>query len=119
MSKFTPGPWVIDWNVARLDIFSSDAKVLVASLRRSAMSPAIDEAARANARLIAAAPNLYAALVKTMKKCRCRGTGVWTRSCTLCGDSTFDHECNDKCLPCDDADCVAARAVIAEVGGVA
>ena len=28
MSKYTPGPWVIDWNVARLDIFSSDAKVL-------------------------------------------------------------------------------------------
>ena len=63
MSKFTPGPWAIDWNVARLDIFSSDAKVLVASLRRSAMSPAIDEAARANARLIAAAPDLLATLV--------------------------------------------------------
>jgi hypothetical protein len=64
MSKFTPGPWVIDWNVSRLDIFSSDAKVLVASLRRSAMSPAIDEAARANARLIAAAPDLLATLVE-------------------------------------------------------
>jgi hypothetical protein len=64
MSKFTPGPWVIDWNVARLDIFSSDAKVLVASLRRSAMSPAIDEAARANARLIAAAPDLLATLAE-------------------------------------------------------
>lgn len=64
MSKHTRGPWVIDWNVARLDIFSSDAKVLVASLRRSAMSPAIDEAARANARLIAAAPDLLAMLVE-------------------------------------------------------
>ena len=61
-TKHTQGPWVIDWNVARLDIFSSDTKVLVASLRRSALSEDIDEAARANARLIAAAPEIYAAL---------------------------------------------------------
>jgi len=61
-TKHTTGPWVIDWNVARLDIFSSDAKVLVASLRRSALSEDIDEAARANARLIAAAPELLNAL---------------------------------------------------------
>lgn len=58
-TKHTPGPWEIDWNVTRLDIFSSDAKVLVASLRRSALSEGIDEAARANARLIAAAPEMY------------------------------------------------------------
>ena len=61
-TKHTQGPWVIDWNVARLDIFSSEAKVLVASLRRSALSEDIDEAARANARLIAAAPELLQAL---------------------------------------------------------
>jgi len=61
-TKHTTGPWVIDWNVARLDIFSSDTKVLVASLRRSALSEDIDEAARANARLIAAAPELLNAL---------------------------------------------------------
>ena len=60
--KHTTGPWVIDWNVARLDIFSSEAKVLVASLRRSALSEDIDEAARANARLIAAAPEMYEAI---------------------------------------------------------
>ena len=62
MSAHTPGPWSIDWNVARLDVFSADAATLVASLRRSAMSAAIDEAARANARLIAAAPELLEAL---------------------------------------------------------
>lgn len=62
MSKHTPGPWAIDWNVLRLDVFSSDARTLVASLRRSAMSPGIDEAARANARLIAAAPDMLSAL---------------------------------------------------------
>jgi len=61
-TKHTQGPWVIDWNVARLDIFSSEAKVLVASLRRSALSEDIDEAARANARLIAAAPDLLDSL---------------------------------------------------------
>jgi len=58
MSKHTPGPWAIDWNVSRLDVFSGDAATLVASIRRSAISAGIDETARANARLIAAAPDL-------------------------------------------------------------
>ncbi len=62
MSKHTPGPWTIDWNVSRLDIFSADAATLVATLRRSALSPGIDDAAKANARLIAAAPELLEAL---------------------------------------------------------
>ena len=61
-TKHAPGPWVIDWNVSRLDIFGSDETTLVASLRRSPLSQAIDEAARSNARLIAAAPEIYAAL---------------------------------------------------------
>ena len=64
MSKHTPGEWVIDWNVSRLDIFSSDAATLVASIRRSALSASIDETARANARLIAAAPELLAAAIE-------------------------------------------------------
>ena len=61
-TKHTTGPWVIDWNVSRLDIFGSDETTLVASLRRSPLSQAIDEAARANARLIAAAPEMYEAI---------------------------------------------------------
>ena len=61
-TKHTTGPWVIDWNVSRLDIFGSDETTLVASLRRSPLSQAIDEAARANARLIAAAPDLLDSL---------------------------------------------------------
>ena len=61
-TKHTPGPWVIDWNVSRLDIFGSDETTLVASLRRSPLSQAIDEAARSNARLIAAAPEMYEAI---------------------------------------------------------
>lgn len=61
-TKHTPGPWVIDWNVSRLDIFGADETTLVASLRRSSLSQAIDEAARSNARLIAAAPEMYEAI---------------------------------------------------------
>jgi len=61
-TKHTTGPWVIDWNVSRLDIFGADETTLVASLRRSPLSQAIDEAARANARLIAAAPDLLDSL---------------------------------------------------------
>ena len=61
-TKHTTGPWVIDWNVSRLDIFGSDETTLVASLRRSSLSQAIDEAARSNARLIAAAPEMYEAI---------------------------------------------------------
>jgi hypothetical protein len=56
--KPTPGPWVIDWNVSRLDVFSSDAATLVATLRRSTLSDGIDKTAISNARLIAAAPDL-------------------------------------------------------------
>ena len=56
MIQHTPGPWVIDWNVSRLDVFSSDAATLVATLRRSTLSFGIDATAIANARLIAAAP---------------------------------------------------------------
>lgn len=62
MSAHTPGSWALDWNVSRIDVFSSDAKTLIATIRRSAMSEGIDAAARANARLIAAAPELLEAL---------------------------------------------------------
>jgi hypothetical protein len=48
--------------VSRLDIFSADAATLVATIRRSTLSAGIDDVAKANARLIAAAPNLLAVL---------------------------------------------------------
>jgi hypothetical protein len=63
--KNTPGPWVIDWNVSRLDVFSSDAATLVATLRRSTLSDGIGKTTIANARLIAAAPDLLEALKDT------------------------------------------------------
>src|SRR5690606_26551510 len=62
MEKHTPGPWSIDWNVTRLDIYGSDERTLIATLRRSALSEGVDAAARASARLIVAAPCLLAAL---------------------------------------------------------
>ena len=61
-TKHTPGPWALDWNVARIDVFSADAATLVATVRRSTMSAGVDSTARTNARLIAAAPDLYDAL---------------------------------------------------------
>lgn len=64
MEKHTPGPWSIDWNVARLDIYGGDERTLIATLRRSALSEGVDAAARANALLIAAAPELLEALQK-------------------------------------------------------
>lgn len=31
---------------------------------------------------------------------RCGGSGTVDRDCSLCGDSTYDHECNDGPAPC-------------------
>jgi hypothetical protein len=55
---------------------------------------------------------LREALEDMMKKCRCRGKGVYTRDCTLCGDSTFDHVCNDEERPCTDPACAFARTTL-------
>jgi hypothetical protein len=63
-TKFTPGPWVIDWNVSKLDLYGADERTIVATVQRSMMSPAIDSAAIANARLIRAAPKLYNVLAE-------------------------------------------------------
>lgn len=62
MSKHTPGPWAIDWNVSRIDVFSADAATLVATIRRSTLSAGIDDVAKANARLISASPVMLEAL---------------------------------------------------------
>lgn len=62
-AQHTPGPWSIDWNISRLDIHAGGR--LVATLRRSTRDgpPTYDDAeAKANARLIAAAPEMLEAL---------------------------------------------------------
>ncbi len=61
--------------------------------------------------------SLLEALRERIKKCRCRGTGTYTRECTLCGDSTYDHYCDDEDRPCTDAGCVAARTAVAKAEG--
>jgi len=61
VSKHTSGPWSIDWNVSRLDIYGGDERTVVASIRRSTLSEGIDSAARSNGRLISAAPDLLEA----------------------------------------------------------
>ena len=59
---------------------------------------------------------LVEALERAMQMCRCSGTGKYTRRCTLCGDSTFDHECNDEERACERTACVAARAALKLAG---
>ena len=73
MSAHTKGPWAIDWNVSRIDVFSSDAATLIAIIRRSTPSDGIDADARANARLIAAAPELLEALCDLAESVRAAG----------------------------------------------
>lgn len=55
---------------------------------------------------------LRGALEQALTLCRCRGTGKYETSCTLCGDSTFDHQCNDTERACDRTACVAARTAL-------
>jgi hypothetical protein len=56
--------------------------------------------------------DLLAACEIGLKNCKCRGRGSYMTDCTLCGDSTFDHYCNDKKVEC--TDCVPIRAAIAK-----
>lgn len=56
---------------------------------------------------------LLAVAEASAKDCRCRGTGSYERACTLCGDSTYDHNCNDETRPCTDAVCIQRRTAIA------
>lgn len=42
-------------------------------------------------------------LLKEHGKClRCRGKGTIEIDCSYCGDSTYDHYCNDRTETCDD-----------------
>ena len=42
----------------------------------------------------------------------CHGTGVWHTSCSMCGDSTYDHNCDDSEEVCDIPACVLARTAL-------
>ena len=73
MSAHTKGPWALNWYVSCIDVFSSDAATLIATIRRSTLSKGIDADARANARLIAAAPELLEALCDLAESVRAAG----------------------------------------------
>lgn len=64
--------------------------------------------------LTAQRDELLAACEAASKLCHCRGKGVYTKSCSMCGDSTFDHVCDDDEVPCKDPRCAAVRAIIAK-----
>ena len=56
-----------------------------------------------------------ALLRQTIRLCECGGTGQWERSCTYCGDSTYDHNCNDEMRECTSAICHNARAFLSSL----
>ena len=58
--------------------------------------------------------DLNDALREMVKECSCRGTGTRYKACTLCGDSTYDHYCNDTEVQCTNERCIKARAVLGE-----
>lgn len=79
-----------------------------------------------NASYIAAlSPELVKAMIRAivageemMKVCSCRGTGMRRRPCSMCGDSTYDHYCDDDDIPCEVKWCVASRAAHSELASL-
>ncbi len=75
------------------------------------VSDAVDSAFDAGCDFAAAESAAYASRVRVLEdalrewKCEhCGGRGMVYRECTLCGDSTYDHNCNDRhvnCEPCE------------------
>lgn len=58
---------------------------------------------------------LRGALENAKARCMCKGTGKFVAYCRLCGDSTFDHVCEDDgpLADCTRRSCVEARAALA------
>jgi hypothetical protein len=66
----------------------------------------------------AACAQMRAVLVEV--RCRlCGDTGTWTSGCSLCGDSSEDHECVERVHACDLKSCLAKRAALAPDAGKA
>lgn len=66
--KHTPGPWLVAGLPDRYgyESINADGPIAVAQVHRPERPPLPDVVGKANARLIAAAPDLYAALVETL-----------------------------------------------------
>ncbi|NTX08957.1 hypothetical protein [Myxococcus sp. CA040A] len=57
--------------------------------------------AQAETQVAALAADNAVLLEKMLKQCSmCGGRGVRRTSCTLCGDSTLEHECDDRDVIC-------------------
>lgn len=82
-----------------------DVGCVVADIREAVGLAARDESTR---------DELLTALKGAVSLCHCRGKGTYTRPCSMCGDSTFDHACDDDDVDCQSPACVAARAAIAK-----
>lgn len=76
-----------------------------------------DEEQEATAKVISAAPDLAEALSQSILQCaKCHGKGIYWTDCTLCGDSTFDHMCNDEERECKH--CKTAIAALCKAGAM-
>jgi hypothetical protein len=52
------------------------------------------------------------ALTKAIAKCsRCHGRGTHIEPCPYCGDSTYDHDCPDNDVECEE--CKPLRSIAA------
>lgn len=107
MSTHTPGPWTAEESGNRQAdgqvpwaVYAPDDSEYASPGELQCVATYLTQA---NARLIAAAPALLAACEAV--KCHvCGGKGTLHRSCSLCGDSTYDHVCDDYDRPCTHCD---------------
>ena len=69
---------------------------------------------------LAAARAQLAAVVAAVLPCSiCHGLGVYATACSMCGDSTYEHECDDKVAPCPAPACGDLRRALADTAQAA
>jgi hypothetical protein len=59
---------------------------------------------------------LEGAMTESLKLCTCHGTGKRRTHCTQCGDSSWDHECDDKEVDCERCAPLRRAAALANKG---
>lgn len=114
LDERTPGEWKLvdsgdltiesgDDVLAAIDIGGA----YVATPRQTAdgwlmtQSPALaEELIATRARAVAAEAEVQRLLREKHKCPLCHGKGTTERGCTMCHDSTWDHECNDTTVTC-------------------
>ncbi len=74
MSKFTPGPWTTDYDLDGCTVDKEGSLIAVTNDRDFFSTGYDTKTCRANARLIAAAPDMLAALNMTLNYVRGEGT---------------------------------------------